>query len=255
MNQTETKRLISRQEAIVLLAGLDLVHCSETIKPVSISNSFQICSSEDKETNKTFIQEYKKRSKDVEHLTPHKYFKVKYQKCLNVQRSIIPHFTGICGFPVFPPSEAYAKQTMVMHTPWRDYPKSTDWIGDFTRFINSPDVPRSARMTFLRVLNRYTTKTQFVEPVASKTTLNGNDIDQETQELLDLTGLSGFDKKVDDHDVELLKSLDRGRDFKWDSIPTVSQSHSSTGRLYRIQNSRLTNSQNLNLQLHISTGA
>jgi hypothetical protein len=53
LNKSASNRLISKQECMVLLGGLDLVTCSETIKSVSLTLSAKVVvSEEDKKRQK-----------------------------------------------------------------------------------------------------------------------------------------------------------------------------------------------------------
>ena len=137
-----------------------------------------------------------------------------HSKKLQNQKRVVPHFVGVCGHATYPVSENYAKQTLILHKPWRSYPKSDDWIGEFNNFINHESAPDGAKIMYKRAMQRYHSNTQFVESVASKPNLNRHGIDEETGVLLDLTGL-GESENID-HEVALLRSMDKGDNFDWD---------------------------------------
>lgn len=227
MNSASTKRLISRQEALVLLGNLDLYLCSEIIKTVSLLPSKRITTSDNPSESKAFLKQYETRPLHMEHMTLYEYFRFKHADRGTHLKAIVPHFVGICGYPTYPVTESYAKQTLLVHRPWRTYPKqTTNWIAEFNTFINLPDAPPAATMPYLRALERHITGTKFVETVAAKPTLTDSGIPPETQEFLELCGLGNQEQgKERDYDVELLQNLDRGQHHTWDADPIVSYFH------------------------------
>jgi len=221
MNKANAKRLISKQEAVVLLAGLELVSCSETIESVSISNSKVIRDSSGAGTTKTFVERYAKRPSEFEDASMLDYFRIIKKKYYDHQKTIIPHFVGISGRPCYPVSDDYAKHVLVVYRPWRTYPTRCDWQLEFDNFIRSPQCPKSAQMTYQRVLRRYIDGTTHLEQSSGRVDHSGNDISPEDQELLDITGMKSKTTETD-YDTAILQSLDRGVDFKWDAAPMVS---------------------------------
>lgn len=223
MNKSVTNRIISKQEATVLLADLDLFTCSETIESVSISNAKRVTlGDEDRastSTKKTFLQEYKDRHPDHESMSLHSYFHF----CKNndpTKRLIIPNFVGLSGTPCYPVSESYARHTLIVHRPWRTYPTDIDWINAFENFIHSPDAPKCAQLTYQRVMQRYVDKMTHYEAKAHTVDHSGNPVPEEDQDLMALVGL----KAGDEYDPEdaIFKNLEKGIDFKWDQKPAVS---------------------------------
>ena len=149
MNKSTTKRLISKPEAVCILGKLDMTKCTETIVNVSISNSAQLRKA-DSDIKDNIIGKYKKRRKDEENLSLYEFFhKYENEKLGKKQRGCkIPHFVGVNGTPKFPVTADYAKHQLIVHKPWRTYPKSQDWIADFHSFINGQNAPISAQMTY-----------------------------------------------------------------------------------------------------------
>ena len=126
MNKSCTKRLISKPEASVLLAQMDLTKCTETIENVSISNSIQLRKAESSSTNTTFLNKYKSRHKSKENMSLHEFFHdIKNKGEKRKRGSIIPHFVGINGTPKYPVTADYAKHQLIVHRPWRDFQKVT----------------------------------------------------------------------------------------------------------------------------------
>lgn len=221
MNKCTAKRIISKQEATVLLADLDLFKCSETVESVSISNGKRLAAGdEDRNANptKTFIQQYSKRPQYCELMTLHQYFH--HVKNSDPSRPlIIPNFVGLSGTPCYPVTSEYARHTLIVHRPWREYPKNREWIAEFNMFINSPEAPKSAKLTYQRVMQRYIDKLTHYEAKAHTVDHSGNPILPEDEELMHLTGL----KATDEYDPEdaLFHKLEKGMDYKWDKAPKV----------------------------------
>ena len=222
MNKAASKRLISKQEACVLLGDLDLTLCTETVESVSISCSKALRQADDRSTNKTFLISYKERVPFLEDLSMHEFFH--YTKntpsLLQSRKFLVPHFVGVSGTPKFPVTESYAKHTLIVYRPWRKYPKSQNWIAEFNNFINSNRCPASARMSYERVMSRHYAKMTFYEPKSSTVDHSSNPISTEDNETLALFGLK--ETAIPDHDTALLKSLDKGLSFEWDKDPKVS---------------------------------
>ena len=71
LNKTIGEKMISKQEAMVLVGQLRLVHCSESIDTVSISGYYKL----DKNySSTTFLKKYATRHPEDRHLTVHQYF-------------------------------------------------------------------------------------------------------------------------------------------------------------------------------------
>ena len=231
MNRAAAKRLISKQEACVLLGDLDLTHCTETVESVSISSSKALRQADDKSTDKTFLTMYKQRPQFLENLSMHEFFH--YTKnapsLLQSRKFIVPHFVGVSGSPKFPVTENYAKHTLIVYRPWRKYPKDLDWIGEFNAFINSNECPASAKMPYEREMARHYAKMTFYEPKASSVDHSNNPIADDDAELMTLFGLQN--SEITDHDVAVLKSLDRGLLFEWDKTPKVSHANRYGGKI------------------------
>ena len=221
MNKAVTRRIISKPEACVLLAELDLVYCTETTQSVSLSNSKKVTLAETGNSGgrETFINEYKNRPAEFEECNLHQYF----NKTRNVdpnKKLVIPHFVGINGSPKYPVTDDYARHTLIVHRPWRQYPDAkTNWRAEFEVFINSSDCPTSARMSYERVMRRYIDKMTGYEPKASTADHNGNTVEEDDEELMILLGLKSDD--IYEEDDVLFKQMDKGLQHKWDKQAKV----------------------------------
>ena len=222
MNKAASKRLISKQEAMVLLGQLDLTFCTETIEAVSISNSKQLCTAESSgRSPKTLLSRYKERSAQMEKMSLHDFYHHVQNQGDRSSRGVrIPNFIGVNGTPKFPVTADYAKHVLVCYKPWRTYPTSEDWVGEFNRFINSVDAPTCAVMAYQRVHCRFLSKTLGYEPTAESYDNSKNPIDCSNQELMDLVGLHRSDEY--EYDDSIMSRMERGIDYQWDKDAKVS---------------------------------
>ena len=99
------------------------------------------------------------------------------------------------------------------------YLKSEDWIADFHSFINSPNAPLSAQMTYQRVHIRYLQGTQGYDPVAAIYDNSTNPIDMSDKELLYLVKL--HKSEGEEFDDSVLQNMDKGLTFQWDNDAKV----------------------------------
>ena len=223
MNKAVSKRIISKQEACLLLADMKLTACTEVIDPISISNSRQVAAGDINQSTskKTFVELYQKRDPCHESLSLHSYYYVLNDTTMKDGDKLkIPHFCGINGVPKFPVTESYARHTLIIHRPWREYPNLTDWLSDFEVFINSDECPVSARLAYDRVMMRHYDKMTHYEPKATEGDHLHNRMSEEDMELQALCGLKG-DTDLD-HDDALLSKLPRGLNHAWSVKPKVS---------------------------------
>ena len=227
MNKCASRRLISKQEAMVLLADLPLTDCTETIETLSINNSNPLRRSNENKTDNRLPTKYAKRPRDKEHESMSLYdYCVKIKNTDSARRRrknckfLIPNFVGASGTPTFPVTESYARHTIIVHKPWREYPKNIDWIGEFEKFIHDKEnCPKVARLQYDRVMTRYYDGMCHYEPKTTMVDHSGNPISEDDFEMLTLLGLPDSDDPK--ADLSLLESLDRGIEFKWDTKPKV----------------------------------
>ena len=160
LNSFHNKRIISRAEAMVEIAQLPLIICSETIEPLNISLLTKVRSQ--RETSNNTIQKYINRNKDEE-LSLIEYFHKTRKNVMNSKgKKIIPHPVGRLTYPKFTktttgqiiPHDEYMKSMMILHCPWqkddlkRIFDSKTVLKEEFHKFIASRHCP-------LSVLNRH----------------------------------------------------------------------------------------------------
>lgn len=222
INRTSASRLISKQEASVLLASMDLHTCSDSIELVSISNNTRLTVGEGSGTTSNTLKDYANRPSTYSKLSLHEFFPIYrgMRKAKGATKTSVPHYTGVAGFPTFPVTESYARHVLIVYKPWTTYPDQKSWKTEFDTFIRSKECPTSCRLHYDRVMQRYYQGTTFVEPIAKEMNYNNNTISEEDTETLLLAGLGS-------QDGELVGQLDfnciqKGIGFQWDRPPLVS---------------------------------
>jgi hypothetical protein len=216
-NKSSSSRLISKPEASVLLGGLDLIACSDYIESVSISNNTKLTSVGQQNDKKNFLLAYQHRPAVFEDYSLHDYYIIHRQNVMG-KKPAIPYYVGVKGYPTYPVTEGYARHVLIVYKPWRQYPNQASWLDEFNAFVNSSRCPKSATLSYNRVMRRYYDGTQFLEPTASASTCDSKMTDDDAMVLL-LAGLGlGDGEKYNDLDMDQIK---RGIDFNWGKMPTV----------------------------------
>ena len=225
MNKVASQRLISKQEAMVLLADLPLTECTEVFSSIPLSVSSRLTTRKDgSKDNKRFIQQYMERDERYSACSMHEFFHITEnldEKKLERRdgRLCIPNFIGMTGVPRFPVTEDYAKHTLIVHKPWREFPfQRHSSIPEFEHFINSPHCPLAARLPYDRVMRRYF-EGQRNDPTTSKSDHSGNPVSLEDTELLEICGRHNSEKPAED--IKMIQNIEFGKQFKWDKPPKV----------------------------------
>jgi len=222
MNKTASKRIISKQEAMVLLADLPLTECTEAVECVSINNSARLKEGRQHNTDSRFISQYGNRPAECEKMSLYAYFlftKNDGMKAKKGRKYIIPNFVGFSGTPNFPVKEGYARHTIIVYTPWRKYPTNRDWLAEFEKYIHSVDCVSSCRLAYDRVMLRHYHNLSYHEATTKKVDHSENPMSSDTEDILFLAGLDA--KEIDDIETMEINSLDRGREYEWDKSPMV----------------------------------
>lgn len=125
LNSFHNKRIISRSEAMVEIAQLPLIICSETIEPLNISSITKI--TKEPEATNNIIKAYKNRKSDFELSLIEYFHKHRKQTRVHFTKKIIPHPIGRLTYPKFKktkndimePCHEYMKSTLILHCPWK----------------------------------------------------------------------------------------------------------------------------------------
>jgi hypothetical protein len=148
LNCAATNRTISKQECMILVGGLDLVKCSETIETMSISGQYCIQSGE----SNTVYKQYEKHPASLHHLSVDQLFDHMYNRGGN---ATVPHYVGGRSQPVYPATEGYAQASLIIHKPWhkgvKPFSDDTPVIDQFHEFIQSASCPVSLKIPYERM--------------------------------------------------------------------------------------------------------
>jgi hypothetical protein len=205
LNCSVTSRVISKQECMCLLIGLNLYECSETIETVSISGE---CRLGDGHVNTTVLSKYARRDHSLRNLSMNEYFF--HSKVNTNQKRCIPHYVGGSCDPVFPATEGYARSVLIRYRPWmKIFRKKEDkslYVPEFHEFLERGECPDSVKVAYARVKARHEDGKTYVEPTA--TVVNDDftcDADEETRVLVDaVRNLPYFvgEHELDDDDFD-----------------------------------------------------
>ena len=186
LNCSIAHRTIPKQECMVELAKLPQTLCSENIETVNISGSYTIKSTPD---NK-LVDQYRKVAPHDHSLSLHDFVTSVLKNKAEPNKTIIPHYVGANGHPVYPPIREYARATLLVHKPWAatspPYLNEEEWIEQFKAFIASPQCPKSIVLEYIRVKERYESKRP-TEAVATEECYDWEaqtDVDQDTKDML-----------------------------------------------------------------------
>jgi hypothetical protein len=88
LNKVTKEKVISKQECMCHLAGLDLVLCSESIESVSTSGTHKLGT--ENQAKSTLLSECAKRQNTQKDMTPHEFFFFTKEK-LSLRKPVVPH--------------------------------------------------------------------------------------------------------------------------------------------------------------------
>ncbi len=203
LNKVTKEKVISKQECMCHLAGLNLVLCSESIESVSISGAYKL-GTED-QAKATLLSQYARRENMQEDMTLHQYFFFKKQNSTRLKKPAIPHYIGGRSYPTYPVTEGYAKSVLTCHVPWigcYNFKADRNYIQEFEDFIKSNNCPKSVKVAYGRVKGRYLQKNKTQEPTSQIQTINydtfSKDLDPEIIDIVALAGTLGVHQTDND---------------------------------------------------------
>ena len=217
LNRTVGEKMISKQEAMVQIGQLDLVHCSESIDTVSISGYYKL------DTGKsatTFLKQYATRQHQHKHLTLHQYFhllKNKTHDPSTKRATYIPHYVGANSHPQFPPTVPYACSIVLLHTPWiKHFNTDQDFISLFHQLILSPTCPLHVKIPYLRIKARVQNRKANIEPTNTHddpiNPFLSEKIPDDLRQLIQLANMLPSTHTNDETDMFV---YDHGKDYDW----------------------------------------
>jgi hypothetical protein len=97
------------------LAGLDLVLCSETIEPVSMSGACKLGTENQAKTR--LLSKHATRESTQKDMSLHQFFFSTIEKS-SLRKPVIPHYVGGKSYPTYPVTEGHTKSVLTCHVPW-----------------------------------------------------------------------------------------------------------------------------------------
>jgi hypothetical protein len=223
LNKSMAEKVISKQECMVQVAGLDLFHCSESIDNHSISGSYRLGNGL---SSTTLLHKYAKRTEMFELSLDDYFFWWKGQrKNQKNYVDVIPHYVGGRCLAVYPPTQGYARSILLIYKSWIgefDDGEDRDFLKEFEEFISSDSCPMKVKIPFERVKQRVMTKSQFKEPTSQVEVVDYSqfslEISQDSEDAVaiasTLQAMEGTEGKIYDY------NYDTGQDYDW-SKPNI----------------------------------
>jgi hypothetical protein len=224
MNRSLAHKMISKQESMVHLAGLDLHLCSETIQIVSISGCYRL-TEDDKHVSKSnsIMKVYGSRQYNVL-MGFDDYYGLLKNKVRDT-KLVIPHYVGGKSLPIFPPTRDYARSVLLLYKPWVGtfIEEGRDFVKEFNEFIVMPTCPAKVKIPFHRIRQRVLSKSVHKEPISQVQAMDyaqfSVEISEDAQDAVDIA--STFPVGYDGNEDTLLDfKYDKGLEHDW-SKPTV----------------------------------
>ena len=218
LNRALKDKVVSKQECMVHLNQMPLYQCSEIIQTVSISGAYRIDPRNSK--GQSFYDQYSKRTAEHYGKSMDEYFH--FKKNNNNNKTVIPHFVGGKNTPCYPPTESYAKSTMITYFPWHGKfeIEGRNFIEEFNKIILHPTCPKKVKIPFERIKHRVISKTVHIEPTSQSEKVNfanfSYDMTEENNDLVD--AVATF--QTENEEENYYSNFDRGLDFDW-SIPHI----------------------------------
>jgi hypothetical protein len=159
MNTAMRNKLISKQEATVLLAGLELCICSEHIETVNLSGSYRLDTGS---YSNRFYSSYANRHEIYAQMTMDEFFNHSKN---NGNKKYVPNYVGGKMHPIWPPTEEFARAMLAVHKPWRGkftY-ETNDLIPSFLQLFFANKCPRKLHLLITREIHRHESGAVFRE--------------------------------------------------------------------------------------------
>jgi hypothetical protein len=207
---------------MVECTDLPLTICSEQINKVFITKSSKLTTN--KINQKTLIQHYDTRIKEDEDMTYSQFAYRYYDK--NDDKLTVLHFVGMNNTPCFPVSASYARSSLILHCPWRDYEyhkmNDTSCITLFYQKMKSELFPRSFKLGYEQAMHRYNvdehTKQNAMSTVGDDDNSTSDNLNDEDDMLLKaFSTLPGVPSLQEEY------TYDQGVNYDWSTRITVCQ--------------------------------
>lgn len=211
---------------------LPLNRCSDIITTVSITGGSRI-STHGQQPSKSFVRSYSERSDQDEHLS---FSEFVYQDLRRKHEGfVVAHFVGMNNFPCIPVSASYARSTLILHIPWRNFYfhqlNNSSCIEKFFQVIKTNGFPKSVNMAYVRAQTEYDKKILMSQQIQTNancdddcTTDNDDDpavLNDEDDLLLRCVTTLQNNGSLTDNDHESIH-FDQGLEYDWGQRVTVS---------------------------------
>jgi hypothetical protein len=225
LNKTCLNRIISKQECMVECTELPLTLCSDNIEVVSLTNSVRLSTSTS--VKKTLVQQYESRCKENQDRLSYSEFAYNYYQQKQSTGMTVLHFVGMNNTPSYPVTSSYARCTLILHIPWREFKfhkmSDLECIALFNEKMTLNEFPRSVKLQYEQVLHRYQHEKHSVEaseeqePESSDDDSIGDDLDDEDALLLKAVTRMSSTSTQNDGFV-----FNQGLNYDWSKRFTVS---------------------------------
>ena len=217
LNRAVGEKMISKQEAMVHIGGLDLFSCSETIETHSLSNYHKL--SQHSNTS-TFLTKYAKRPRVFSTNTLVQYFHhIKNQS--GSKRYYIPHFVGASSQPIYPPTPHYARSILMIHMPWYEtFPISLERsLSVFQHMMANQKFPAHVTIPYERLKVRFENGKEHHETINKEPIYDDcfqTEIPEDLNQLIQLTNT--LPKQPLSSTDEEMENVCFGKNYDWSKL-------------------------------------
>ena len=218
LNSISSNRTISKQEAVMHIARLPLVSCSESIVPVYANGYYKITK---KDKNDDLISQYAHRTRSMWHLTLGEYFYQEYADKKKTTKEAIMHIAGLNSTPVYPMNYDYARSILIFHKPWRGVQRNlfSDHravINEAEEYVRSNNCCTAVKHAYTRAKCRHETGIDILEnnkQADDSAESNVGILDEDLKILMEYS--NSFQRKFKDAAAMSGYQFDVGANFNW----------------------------------------
>ena len=201
LNSISSNRTISKQEAVMHIARLPLVTCSESIVPVYANGYYKITKNEKKND---IILQYALRKESMWQLSLSEYFYKVYSNRKKTTKEAIMHISGLNSTPVYPMNFDYARSILIFYKPWRGVQKELftnkkNTIKEAVEYVTSNQCNTMVKQAYTRAKCRHETGIDILEnnkPADDSAESNSDLLDDDLKILMEFS--NSFQRKFQD---------------------------------------------------------
>jgi hypothetical protein len=213
MNASIKMKIISKQEAVVLLSQMNLTICSESIETVSLSGNYRL---EKNQYSNAFYNKYAKRTHHHDKTMDEFFTITKNSSPYTRKKNFIPYYVGGRMNPIWPPTLEFAKAMLLVYYPWHNvfHIEEKSIIPTLISLYSSTLCPTKLKLTIDREMIRTTSKAMLMKAAPSKyinyADFSISDKDPENEDLIELVSTIPTPNDADD-----MQYPHRGFDYDW----------------------------------------